>query len=284
MARAVGRAGFPLTVFNRTTARADLLLETTRASVATNPAELLAASDVVITMLADGAAVEAVFEGPEGLLTAARPGAVLIEMSTIGPDLVRALGERAGGRGMSVLDAPVSGSVPVAEAAALTTLVGGDRMTFDRVRPVLAAMTREQLYLGASGAGAAMKLGINGLIAATTQAVAEALVVAEASGIPPEAAYDAMASSVVGSTFVTYKRNAFLAPSDEPVAFTLELMQKDLELYVALAARLGIGLTAAPAIRDGIQRARASVGDEADLADIARALRQAAGISERSAG
>jgi 3-hydroxyisobutyrate dehydrogenase-like beta-hydroxyacid dehydrogenase len=273
MARALRRAGFPLTVYNRTRDRVSLLAGDAGVAVAESPAEVMAAADVVITMLADGDAVEAVMSGSAGLLAGARDGQVLIEMSTIGPDRARSLAARVAEHGVALLDAPVSGSVALAEAGTLTTLVGGDRQAFDRVRPVLAAMTATQLHLGPSGAGAAMKLGLNGLIAATNHAVAEALVFAERSGIDRAAAYDAIAASAVGSPFVAYKRDAFVAPSEEPVAFTLALMEKDLVLYLDLAGRLGVPLTAAAAIREGIARARLSQGDDADLAAVAADLR-----------
>ena len=276
MARRLARAGFPLTVYNRSSRRASLLLADTSATVAGSPAEVMRACEVVVTMLADGDAVAAVMDGPDGLLAAGHPGGVVIEMSTIGPERARELSARVAEAGMEMLDAPVSGSVALADAGTLTTLVGGDQATFDRVRPVLAAMTQQQLWLGPSGAGAAMKLGLNGLIAATNHAVAEALVVAERSGIAPEAAYDAICASAVASPFVNYKREAFLAPSDEPVAFTLALMEKDLELYLGLADRLGVPLTAASAIRDGIAQTRVSQGDDVDLAAVAQALRGAA--------
>lgn len=275
MARALLRAGFPLTVHNRTRRRASLLADA-GAMVAESPAEAARGADVVITMLADGAAVEAVMEGPDGILAGCRPGSTLIEMSTIGPERARDLAARAADRGSTLLDAPVSGSVALAEAGTLTTLVGGDRERFEAVRPVLAAMTRAQLWLGPSGAGAAMKLGLNGLIAATNQAVAEALVVAEGCGIDRGLAYEAIVQSAVGSPFVEYKREAFVSPSDEPVAFTLQLMEKDLELYLSLGRSLGVELAGARSSRESIAAARRSQGDDADLAAVARALRETA--------
>lgn len=272
MARSLLRAGFPLTVQNRTRRRASLLGDA-GATVVESPAEAARSAEVVITMLADGGAVEAVMDGPEGILSAARPGSTLIEMSTIGPERARALATRAAERGIEFLDAPVSGSVALAETGTLTALVGGDRDRFEQVRPVLAAMTRAQLWLGPSGAGAAMKLGLNGLIAATNQAVAEALVIAERCGIERDLAYEAIAQSAVGSPFVAYKRQAFLAPGNEPVAFTLELMEKDLALFLSLADSLGVALPAAGAGRRAIAAARRSQGDDADLAAVADWLR-----------
>jgi len=279
MAHCLLRAGFPLTVYNRTRSRA-LLLGDAGATVAESPAEVARATDVVITMLSDAAAVFDVVDGTDGVFAGARPGHVLIEMSTIGPDAACELAERAVRCEVAALDAPVSGSVPAAEAATLVTVVGGDRDAFDSVRAVLAAMTRAQLWMGASGAGAAMKLALNGMIAATNEALSEALVISERSGIDRAAAYDAIAASAVGSRFVEYKRAAFLDPGDEPVAFTLALMQKDLALYLELARRLGVPVPGGAAADQMLTVARASEGEDADFAMVAAALRGIARTSE----
>jgi 3-hydroxyisobutyrate dehydrogenase-like beta-hydroxyacid dehydrogenase len=280
MAHNVLRAGFPLTVFNRTQSRASELRDF-GAAVAESPADVARASDVLITMLAHGAAVDGVARASDGVLQGARPGLVWIEMSTIGPDAVRALAAEARQRDVALLDAPVSGSVALAENATLSTIVGGDRDTFGRIRPVLAAMTRAQLWLGPTGTGAAMKLALNGIIASTTQAISEALVLAECSGIDRETAYDAIASSAVASPFVEYKRDAFVNPSDAPVAFTLELMQKDLELHLALARRLRVPAPGVMAADLTLTLARASEGDDADLAMVAETLRTIAAEARR---
>jgi 3-hydroxyisobutyrate dehydrogenase-like beta-hydroxyacid dehydrogenase len=281
MARQLLRAGFPLTVYNRTASRA-LLLGGDGAAVVESPAEVAALSDVVITMLADGDAVDAVVSGPNGVLSAARAETVLVDMSTIGPVVARRLAADAGRRGVRMLDAPVSGSVSAAESASLTTIVGGEREVFERVCPVLAAMTTRQLWLGVSGAGAAMKLALNGLIAATNQAVAEALVIAEACGIDPAQAYEAISTSAAGSRFVDYKREAFLRPGDSDVAFTLALLHKDLALYQELGDAVGVPLVSAAAASSALHAARASQGDGADMATVARHLRRSINSGHRA--
>src|SRR5262245_44539005 len=182
MAAALLRAGFPLTVFNRTPR------ELPGAELASSPAEAAARADVLITMVSDAAAAREVL-GAIG----SRPGLVVCEMSTIGPAAARELAARLAERDMVMLDAPVSGSVASAEAGKLTVIAGGPRDAFERVRPVFAAFSQRQLWLGPSGAGAAMKLALNGMIAASAQMISEALTVAERSGIAPEAAYDAIA-------------------------------------------------------------------------------------------
>ncbi len=273
MARNVLAAGFPLTVFNRTPERCEPLVEA-GATLAATPAELARARDVAITMVADGDAVRALLEGPDGLLAGAAPGLVLAEMSTIGPLAAREIAATCADRGVAMIDAPVSGSIAVATAGELTILVGGEERALERARPVLEAMSKAVLHLGPSGAGAAMKLGLNLIIGATVTSVSEALVLAEASGIEREAAYDAIAASVVGSTYVQYKRDAFLDPDGTPTAFTLELMRKDLGLALELGAAAGVPLLATSAAAQGTTLAIGLEGGEEDQVRVADALRR----------
>jgi 3-hydroxyisobutyrate dehydrogenase-like beta-hydroxyacid dehydrogenase len=273
MARNVLDAGFPLTVFNRTPERCAPLVEA-GAALAATPAELARASDVAITMVADGDAVRALLDGPDGLLAGAGPDLVLSEMSTIGPLAARELAAHCAEHGVAMIDAPVSGSIAVATAGQLTILAGGEEAALERALPVLDAMSKAVLHLGPSGSGAAIKLSINLIIGATVQSVSEALVVAEASGIEREAAYDAIASSVVGSTFVDYKRDAWLDPDGTPTAFTLDLMLKDLGLALELGEATGVPLLATSAAVNGTTLAIGLEGGDGDQVRIADALRQ----------
>jgi 3-hydroxyisobutyrate dehydrogenase-like beta-hydroxyacid dehydrogenase len=279
MAHSLLGAGFPLTVYNRTPHRVDAL-RGHGAVVADSPAELAASCDVVVTMLSDGVAVRQVLAGPNGVLSGVRPDALLIDMSTTGPVIARELAHLSDEHRAVFLDAPVSGSVSAAEAATLTTVVGGDHEAFLRARPVLAAMTAQQMWLGASGAGAAMKLALNGMVASTAQMLGEALVLAERSGIDRAKAYEAIATSAVGSRFVDYKRQAFLDPQNEPVAFTLALMQKDLALEIELARTLGVPLPGIGTADQTLTVARGICGDDADLAAVADAIRGIATTTE----
>ena len=272
MARNILRAGNELTVWNRTRERC-LPLEQEGATVADTPAGLARGIDVLVTMVADAAAAEAVLCGPGGALAALRPGAIVLEMSTIGPFAARALAAEAAAHGAELLDAPVSGSTAFAEAAGLTAMVGGDPAAFERARPVLASMTKAQFYLGGSGAGATMKLAVNAIVALTNQAVAEALVLAESSGVSREDAYAVLAASAIASPFVQYKRAAFLDPDSSPVGFTTALMQKDLELALALARDRGVSMPATAAANEVLTLARSLGFGEGDLVRVADALR-----------
>ena len=268
MATRLADAGLPLTVWNRTASRAAPLAGR-GVPVAGSLPELAAGSDVLITMLADGPAAQAVWSA---LLPACRPGGVGVDMSTTGPAAAREIAAEAGRHGVAFLDAPVSGSTALAAQGTLITMVGGPADALDQVRPVLAALTARQVHIGPSGAGAAMKLAVNIMIAATNQAVAEALALAADAGITPASAYDTLAASAVSSPFLGYKRDAYLG-GDAPVAFTTALMAKDLELALSLAGHAGLALPVAAAARRSLADACAAGHADADFSCVARLIR-----------
>jgi 3-hydroxyisobutyrate dehydrogenase-like beta-hydroxyacid dehydrogenase len=265
MARNLLRAGFPLTVWNRTEERCVPLIEEGAAVVA--DAADLANANFVVTMVADAAAARSVLVD-SGLLGRLAPGSVVIEMSTIGPTAAAELAEEARSHEVSLLDAPVSGSVTVAESAQLFAMVGGDRAAYDLAAPILDAITKGHVLLGSSGAGAAMKLALNSMIAVTDVSLAETLSLAERFGIDRSDAYDVIAGGALASPFVQYKRPAFLSPETTPTAFTTALMRKDLILAEELAARLDTEIETATAAGRVLDRAiEAGLADE-DMASV----------------
>ena len=228
MARALRAAGHDLIVWNRTPEAAERLVADLGGTTATRPADVAARAEATVSMLGDGPAVDAVYGGPDGLVAGAPPGTVLIDCSTVPPTTLRAYEAAIRARGAGVLDAPVSGSVALAEAGTLTLMVGGEPADVERARPVLDALGATVFHLGPLGSGAAMKLAVNTVIFGLNEALAEGLVLAEAAGIDRSAAYDVLAASAVGAPFVGYKRAAFLDPETTPVAFALDLAAKDL--------------------------------------------------------
>ena len=136
----------------------------------------------------------------------------------------------------------MSGSTALAEKGELTLMIGGEPGAIERAEPVLAALSIKRFHLGVAGTGAAMKLAVNSIIAVMNEAVAEGLVLAERAGISREAAYDVFAGGAVAAPYVLYKRDAFLRPDETPVAFSVELMRKDLRLAFEFAERLGVEL------------------------------------------
>jgi 3-hydroxyisobutyrate dehydrogenase-like beta-hydroxyacid dehydrogenase len=269
MARALRAAGFELVLWNRSPEAAVTLARELGGRVADRPADVAAAADLCVTMLADGPAVAAVYGGPDGLIAGARRSTVLIDASTVPPATLRAFADAVRARGAGLLDAPVSGSVALAEAGRLTLMVGGEAADVERARPVLDAIGSTFFHLGPLGSGAAMKLAVNAVIFGLNGALAEALVLAEAAGIAPEVAYDVLAASAVGAPYVGYKRAAFLDPDGTPVGFALALATKDLALIADLAAAVGVAMPQTATNRAVIEAAVASIGADRDLAAVA---------------
>jgi 3-hydroxyisobutyrate dehydrogenase-like beta-hydroxyacid dehydrogenase len=275
MATNLVEAGHAVTVANRTRSRCEPL-ERLGCPVAPAAGELARDVDVVITMVSDAAAARAVYLADDGIIAGARPGTIVIDMSTVGPPAWRELAAACEQAGLPALDAPVSGSIPAAESATLVAMVGGERQVFETARPVLAAMTREQFHLGGIGAGAAMKLAVNSIIATTNLAVSEALVLAERTGIDRAAAYAVLKESAIASPFVHYKESAFLDPDGADRYFTVSLLQKDVDLALALGRDLHVPLLSAAVAGESLTLARAFGWADEDVNRVADALRRLA--------
>ncbi|RIQ13737.1 NAD(P)-dependent oxidoreductase [Jiangella rhizosphaerae] len=227
----------------------------------------------MLVSLADDAACRAAYEGADGVAAGAAPGTVVADTSTVAPQTSVELAELVAARGGAMLDTPVSGSVPVVERGELTVMVGGADDDLARARPVLDVLARQIFHVGGHGAGSTMKLAVNALVHALNQALSEALVLAERSGVSRETAYEVFAGSVAAGPFVQYKRAAFERPDDAPAAFRLELVGKDLDLILDLAARVGAPMPQAVTNRRAVADAvAAGLGDE-DMSVIARHLR-----------
>jgi len=276
MARAIARGEGELLLYNRTPDKARPLADELGASLVDSPAEA-AAADVCITMLADGTAVAAVWDGDDGLVANAGDGSVLVDMSTVPPETLQPYVDRARARRVGILDAPVSGSTQLAESGGLTIMVGGEAADLDRARPVLDRLAKTVYHVGPLGSGSAMKLAVNAVIFALNTAVSEALVMAERAGIDRTLAHEIIANSAAGAPFVGYKRQSFVEPETAPVGFSLDLAAKDLALIIAFAHRLGVPVAQAAANATLIGEAAAHVGADRDFSQVATHLRALAG-------
>ena len=266
-----------LVLYNRTRDRAEALAGELGARVAATPAAAAAEADVAITMLADRPAVEAVWDGDDGLVAGAREGSVLVDMSTVPPETLVAYADRARSAGAGLLDAPVSGSVSLAQTGKLTIMAGGEAADLERARATLDRIGQRVFHVGDLGAGHAMKLAVNAVIFALNNAVSEALVMAERAGIDAAVAYEVLASGAAGAPYLGYKREAFLDPDATPVAFSLDLAEKDLRLIGELAERLGVPAAQATANRSLIREAIGGIGPDHDFSAVAVHLRARAG-------
>jgi 2-hydroxy-3-oxopropionate reductase len=256
MARNVRRAGYPLTVFNRTAAKAAPLVAE-GAAQARSPAEVARVSDVVVTMVTDSPDVEAVAGGPDGLLAGAAPGTVWIDMSTISPQTTRRLGEEAAARGVDCLDAPVSGGPPGAEAGTLSIMVGGRREVFDGCLPLLRAMGQTIVHVGDLGAGQVTKACNQVVIAATLAGIAEALVLGAKAGVDPSLIRQALMGGYAGSRLLEVHGERMIKHALAP-GFFVRLHDKDLHIVLAMARSLGV---AAPVAALAAQHFNALVAD-----------------------
>jgi 3-hydroxyisobutyrate dehydrogenase/2-hydroxy-3-oxopropionate reductase len=273
IARAVRNAGHDLVIWNRTRDVADDLAGEVGGRAVDRPADVAEAADVTISMLADGSAVDAVYAGDAGLVAGARPDTVLVDSSTVPPAVLRRHELAIRERGAGVLDAPVSGSVALAETGTLTLMVGGEPDDLERARPVLEAYGSTIFHLGPLGSGAAMKLAVNTVIFGLNEALAEGLVLAERAGIPRDKAYDVLATSAIGAPYVGYKRAAFLDPDGTPVAFAADLAAKDLRLIAELADAVHLPLPQSATNLAVIDAVIAAGGGGRDFSTVAGHLR-----------
>jgi 3-hydroxyisobutyrate dehydrogenase-like beta-hydroxyacid dehydrogenase len=250
MARRLVAGGHDVVVWNRTPARAEPLVAE-GARQARTPAEAGQGVEAAVTMLAGPDALETVLFGPDGLAETLQEGATVIDMSTVGRETVRRVAERLP-RGVSMLDAPVLGSVPQAEEGQLKIFVGGEPDVFDRWRPILEVLGTPRL-LGPGGTGASMKLVVNSTLGAVMSAIGEALALADALGLDERAALDVLADSVVGAGVSRVRPS--IETGTYPPRFKLALASKDLGLVTDAAEQTGLGLRVAPAVRDWLESA-----------------------------
>jgi 3-hydroxyisobutyrate dehydrogenase-like beta-hydroxyacid dehydrogenase len=263
MARRLLDAGHRLVVWNRTAARtADLVAR--GASAADTPAAAAGDVEAAITMLADPAALREVTEGPDGALTALRPGTTLIEMSTVGPDTVRRLSTVLPD-GVDLLDAPVLGSLSEAEAGTLRVFVGGPGSLAQRWSPMLSAMG-SPLHVGPLGSGAAAKLVANSTLFGVLAVLGEALALANALGLSRDVAFDVLSATPVGAQ--ADRRRSAVMSGEFPMRFAMVLARKDADLVTAAAQEAGVRLPVASAARDWVAEAVAAGRGDQDYSAV----------------
>lgn len=273
MAANIARQRFPLWIYNRTRQKAAAIAGEFGADVGDSPAQVAENCDVILTMVSDLNAIQDLYFGADGIVQGLRPGTACVEMSTVGPCAIRELSHGLRFTGARLLDAPVSGSVALAKDAQLTMMIGGRESDLDRVRPVLNAVASRLFYVGPLGAGATMKLAVNSIVYGLNQALSEALVLAESAGINREIAYSLFENSAIAAPFVHYRREAFLKPKQVPVAFSLDLARKDLNLIESLAEEVGARMPQIEVNRQTVESAiNAGRGSE-DVTAIAQHLR-----------
>ncbi|MBK9713737.1 MAG: NAD(P)-dependent oxidoreductase [Kouleothrix sp.] len=240
MSRNLLKAGFPLTVWNRTASRADELVAE-GAAAAASPAEVAARSDIIIICVSDTPDVEQVVLGERGVIEGAAAGALVVDMSTISPQATQAIAAKLGERGVRMLDAPMSGGSEGAARGTLSIMVGGDAADVERATPVFEAMGKTITHVGGSGAGQTVKLVNQILVVGNMLAAAEALLFAQAGGVDVQKALAAVVGGAAGSWMLSNRGPQVLARDWRP-GFTIDLQQKDVRLVLSAADQLGVPL------------------------------------------
>ena len=275
MAANLLKAGFPLTVYNRTSAKA-APLAALGAHVAATPADAARGADFIISMLADDVASRAAWfgvDGNAGALEASKPGAILIESSTVTPGWIAELGAAATAHGVELMDAPVTGSRTHAEAGQLNFLVGGSTDALAAATPVLQAMAKDIIHLGPHGSGAKLKLVNNFICGVQAASLAEGLAWIERSGLDREKALDVLKSGAPGSPLLG-AISARMTSRSYGVNFLLKLMWKDLRYAQDAAGETGISLTTAANAQSIFERAIEQGYGEQDMAAVIEPLRK----------
>jgi 3-hydroxyisobutyrate dehydrogenase len=278
MAANIARAGFPLTVWNRTVGRAPELADL-GATFAATAAEVAAASDIVVVCVSDTPDVEAVLFGPDGVTAGAQEGTLVIDCSTIAPSGSWTFAERLDGLGLVFVDAPVSGGSEGARNATLTIFVGGHERDVERARPVLTAIGRTITHVGPIGAGQAVKAVNQVILAGTYLGVAEGIVLAIKAGLDVEQVVGALGAGAAQS-WVLANRSSRMIENDYPLGFKVALHHKDLAIALELAAQLGAALPVsalAAQLESGLI-ARGHADD--DMSALARTIRGLSGLDD----
>lgn len=269
MAANLAKAGFPLTVWNRTRARAEEVAAAARDVRVASTAAEAAQADVVLTMVSDPPALESVLWDIHGVMEGLRKGALLIDSSTVSPSLARKVAAACAARGAAFLDAPVTGGTWGAEKGELVFMVGGDAAALERATPVLNAMGKRYFHLGPHGAGQTIKLAMNMILALQVGAFAEAMALVQGSGIAGEKLVEVMQSSMARAAVLDIKAPLMLKDEYAP-SFPLRLMHKDLGLALELANQTGVPLPATAAVRETYNAVKGAAKEDLDYAAVAR--------------
>jgi 3-hydroxyisobutyrate dehydrogenase-like beta-hydroxyacid dehydrogenase len=279
MALNLVKAGFPVTAFNRTPAKAETL-KNAGAKVASTPAEAAAEADFVISIVSDTAAMEEVVLGKGGVLETVRSGAIVIDSSTISPVASGKFACKVMGKGASWLDAPVTGSKHAAEKGDLTYMVGGDREVFDRALPVLQVLGKKHIYCGTHGLGLTAKLSQNVIQSTMVEIFCEGFVLAAKAGLKPQIMMEVIQGSMARASLTDFKA-PFIFKGDFTPYFPLKLMHKDITLALESAYVQNVPMPAAAAVKEVYGAAKAQGKGDQDYAAVVTFLEDLAKVQVR---
>ena len=269
------KAGFPLTVYNRTAERAKDLVQAGARQAAT-PAKAASGADIVISMVTDGPDVEQVLMGTEGAVHGARPGAVFIDMSTISPETAQKLADALSRYQIEFLDAPVSGGDVGARNATLTIMVGGKQEVFEQARSVFEILGKRVTHIGPAGSGQVVKACNQAVAAVNLLAVCEALALAEKNGIDPQAVIHVL-SGGASQSWSLENLGPRIVKGDFTPGFMVKLLQKDLNIVLSMARRSSLALPGTTLVQRLLDENAAHGEGEEGTQALYKALKRAAG-------
>lgn len=269
------KAGHEVVVWNRTKSKADRVIEA-GAGWANSPKEVAQRSDIVFTMVADGAILQAVALLDGGYIEGISPGKIVVDMSTVSVEESLKVNDAVETLGCKLLRAPVTGSTALADSAELGILVSGDKETYNKIMPILEHLGSKQFYLGEAEESRVLKLAINTMIATTMQMEAEAVVLCEKAGLNVKQVTDVIADSAVGSSICKYKADVIAKGAYDP-AFSVRLMMKDLDLALSVAKQYGVPMLTTSVTRQQLASASATGRGEHDFAILTELVEEAAG-------
>ena len=271
-------AGHAVIGYNRTHSKAQWLLDA-GLQWGDSPRDVAKAADIVFSMVTNTAALEAVVEGPDGILAGLGAGKVYVDMSTVSPAKSRAIAQQVAERGAQMFDAPVSGSVVTLEQGNLSMMVGGDPAIFERVKPVLEDIAPIVNYVGENGQAVLMKIAVNLNLQVQVMGFCEGLLLAEKGGIPRATAMKVLLDSVIASPSLKY-RMPFILNEPEEVWFDVNMMQKDMNLALEMGHRLDVPLPTVALTNEFLTAARAMGLAEHDFFIVYKVLAKMAGLAD----
>ncbi|MFB4277316.1 2-hydroxy-3-oxopropionate reductase [Nonomuraea sp. MTCD27] len=269
------RAGHAVAGYNRTPDKARPLAEA-GGRVAGSIADAVTGAEVVALMVPDSADVQDVLTGADGVFAHAAPGTLIIDFSSIRPDVTRELAEQAGERGLRYLDAPVSGGEAGARNAALSIMVGGEADAFEAVRPIFDAVGKTVVHVGPSGSGQTVKAANQLIVAANIEALAEAVVFLRAYGVDLEAALEVLGGGLAGSAVLAQKGANMVAHSFEP-GFRIALHHKDMGIVTSAAREAGVVLPLGALVAQLVASANATGDGALDHSALLRGVERLSG-------
>jgi 3-hydroxyisobutyrate dehydrogenase-like beta-hydroxyacid dehydrogenase len=273
--------GHSVTGYNRTRSKAQWLIDRGM-KLADSPKAVASAADVTFTMVTNTAALAAVTDGPNGLLAGMASGKFYIDMSTVSPEVSRALAAKVREKGADMVDAPVSGSVITLQQGKLSVMVGGRKETFEHLKPLLLDIGPKVTHVGDNGVALSMKIALNLQLAVQMLAFSEGVLLAEKSGIAREVAVDVMVHSAIASPMVQY-RGPFVLQQPEEAWFDVNMMQKDMLLAMDLGRKLNVPLPTTAVSNEFLTAARGMGWEKLDFAVIFNVLASMAGVEKSGA-